>query len=72
MIDASHILEPPRPSEHPENKLWIDEQIWGHRLWDDQSPWLVFLEFLNLAEACHRDGKLLDAEGVHYPLRFKP
>lgn len=72
MIDPSLILEPPRPSEHPENKLWIDEQIWGHRLWDDQSPWLVFLEFLNLAEACHRDGKLLDAEGVHYPLRFRP
>ena len=31
--------------------MWIDEAIWGHRLHDEQSPWLVFLEFLNIY--CH-------------------
>ncbi len=28
--------------------MWIDEAIWGHRLHDEQSPWLIYLEFLNL------------------------
>jgi hypothetical protein len=28
--------------------MWIDEAIWGHRLYDEQTPWLVFLEFLNV------------------------
>jgi hypothetical protein len=31
--------------------LWIDEQIWGHRLHDEQSPWLTFLEFLTVFHA---------------------
>ena len=37
---------PPLPS--PDPSMWIDEAIWGHRLHDEQSPWLVFLEFLNV------------------------
>ena len=52
--------------------MWVDEQIWGHRLWDSTTPWLIFLEFLGVAEACHREGRLLDDQGVPYPLRFKP
>lgn len=68
-------LIPPPSGLHPnvEHKitLWLDEQIWGHRLWDSQSPWLIFLEFLNVAEACHRKGKLL-ADGAHYPLQYRP
>jgi hypothetical protein len=28
--------------------MWVDEAIWGHRLYDEQSPWMVFLEFLNV------------------------
>jgi hypothetical protein len=31
--------------------LWIDEQIWGHRLHDEQSPWLTFLEFITVFHA---------------------
>jgi hypothetical protein len=52
--------------------MWIDEQIWGHRLWDATSPWLIFLEFLGVAEAKERDQLLLDDRGEKYPLRFKP
>ncbi len=37
---------PPLPN--PDTSMWIDEAIWGHRLHDEQSPWLVFLEFLNV------------------------
>jgi len=52
--------------------MWIDEQIWGHRLWDATTPWLIFLEFLGVAEAKERDQCLLDDQGKPYPLRFKP
>lgn len=62
----------PRPSDHPDNKMWVDEQIWGHRLWDSQSPWLIFLEFLTVAEAHHREQRLLDGTGPTYPLRYRP
>jgi len=29
-------------------KIWADEQIWGHRLHDEQTPWLTVLEFLTI------------------------
>ena len=51
---------------------WLDEQIWGHRIWDNQSPWLLFLEFLTVAEACLRENRLFDEGNVYYPLRFRP
>lgn len=31
--------------------MWIDEAIWGHRLYDEQTPWLCFMEFLNVLQA---------------------
>ncbi len=37
----------PRPA-NPDSSLWLDEGIWGHRLHDEQSPWLAYLEFLNV------------------------
>jgi hypothetical protein len=57
--------------------MWVDEQIWGHRLWDAQSPWLIFLEFLTVAEACHREGQLLkrlfvDDQNRPAPLSYRP
>lgn len=30
---------------------WLEESIWGHRLWHRQTPWLIFLEMLNVADA---------------------
>ena len=26
--------------------IWVDEAIWGHRFYNDQTPWLILLEFL--------------------------
>ena len=69
MLDA---LPPPPIHDHPRNDMWVDEQIWGHRLWDSTTPWLIFLEFLGVAEACDRENRLLDDGGQPYPLRFKP
>lgn len=51
---------------------WIEEQIWGHRIWDNQTPWLMFLELLGIADYTHRNGKLLDEGSKFYPLIFHP
>lgn len=36
------------PSFKLSSSMWVDEAIWGHRLHDEQLPWLVLLEFLNI------------------------
>ncbi len=72
MADLAAVLPPPHREDHRDIKMWVDEQIWGHRLYWDSTPWLVFLEFLTVAEACHREGRLLDERGSHYPLQFHP
>ena len=71
MVDPTALVPSPPPNEHPENEMWVDEQIWGHRLLDSQSPWLLFLEFLSIAEACRRDDHLLDERGT-YTYEFRP
>lgn len=70
MLDESNIVPRPPDTEY-DISPWIDEQIWGHRLYD-QSVWMLFLEFLNVAEASHREGWLLDEPANHAPLLFKP
>ena len=39
---------PPPDSDDQSSKMWVDEAIWGHRLYDEQLPWMVLLEFLNV------------------------
>jgi hypothetical protein len=39
---------PPPDSFDQLSSMWVDEAIWGHRLYDEQLPWMVFLEFLNV------------------------
>jgi hypothetical protein len=56
----------PRPSRNAEScrnlSSWVEEGIWGHRLWHRQTPWLLFLEFLNIAEAANRGGALFASD----------
>ncbi|MEK4009408.1 hypothetical protein [Paenibacillus sp. FSL H3-0333] len=40
----------PRPTKIPSD-MWVDEAIWGHRLYNEQTPWLCFMEFLNVLQA---------------------
>lgn len=40
--------------------VWVDEAIWGHRLYNDQTPWLVFLEFLAIFQSRHTQAKALN------------
>ncbi|QEG25146.1 hypothetical protein [Mariniblastus fucicola] len=58
--------------DHKRINYWIDERIWGHRIWDNQSPWLIFLELLGIAESANREGNLFDENGKYYPLIFNP
>ncbi|MGE3538654.1 MAG: hypothetical protein AB7N91_14650 [Candidatus Tectimicrobiota bacterium] len=52
--------------------MWVDEAIWGHRLYDEQTPWLAFLEFLNVLlseEAARRAFQEIDGPNT---LRYQP
>jgi hypothetical protein len=70
MVDPTAILPAPHREDYRDNKMWVDEQIWGHRLWDSESPWMLFLEFLTVAEACHRSEQLFDENTTQ--LFFRP
>ena len=53
--------------------LWADEAIWGHRFHNDQTPWLVLLEFLAVFRSRNLDGSALDEEqcnGEHERVRY--
>ena len=48
--------------------VWVDEAIWGHRLYNDQTPWLVFLEFLAIFQSRNSEGLALNEnrrDGAH-------
>lgn len=59
----------PRPVAHQPGRFdgafWVDEQIWGHRLYDEQTPWLTVLEFLSV----FLDQPSLSGQG---DLQYKP
>lgn len=52
-------------------KLWADEAIWGHRLYDEQVPWLAMLECLGVAFAQERAGRLFE-ESADHSLTYRP
>jgi hypothetical protein len=62
----------PGPGDTKSEDFWLEERFWGHRLWDQQSPWLVFLEFLNVAESAFRSQTLFDVSKSHYPFAYYP
>lgn len=51
----------PRPQqkqiEQTQLTMWVDESIWGHRLYDEQTPWLCILEMLCIAQSEAQNGK---------------
>src|SRR4051812_46787726 len=53
-------------------ELWVDEAIWGHRLHDEQTPWLAFLEFLTVLQSEHRAGRALTETNGANTLRYQP
>jgi hypothetical protein len=77
-LDPVNRVEVARASSAPgASSVWAEEALFGHRLWPRQTPWLLFLEFLNVAEAFHRQGSdalfaPLAADAMHpYKMRFR-
>lgn len=60
----------PTNGDREREDMWLEEQYWGHRLWDQQSPWLTFLEFLGVAASAHRTGHLFDFDRSQYPSEY--
>lgn len=70
-LDPSNVGRVPSTSRvFDDVKLWVEEAIFGHRLWARQNPWLLFLEFLNVAEAHHREGALFQPTEPDIPTPY--
>lgn len=57
-----------KPAKYKGINIWIDEAIWGHRFYNDQTPWLVLLEFLAIFRYRHTTGHALSEiknDGAH-------
>ncbi len=58
----------PRP-QTVDSDFWIDEAIWGHRLYNEQTPWMTLLELLGVlngrtsTDPFREEGEFA---GVHY------
>jgi hypothetical protein len=42
----------------PKTEIWLEQRIWGHRFHNDQTPWLLLLEALNIMAAFAADRNL--------------
>ncbi len=60
----------PTVADRERESMWLEEKFWGHRLWDQQSPWLTFLEFLCVGASAYRAGHLFDFEKSQYPSEY--
>lgn len=60
----------PAAADREREDIWLEEQFWGHRLLDQQTPWLVFLEFLGAAESAYRANRLFDFDHSLYPSAY--
>lgn len=45
-----------------EPDFWIDEAIWGHRLYDEQTPWMTILECLGIVQSELESGRAFKEE----------
>ena len=58
--------------ENPDPSMWIDEAIWGHRYHDEQNPWLIFLEFLNVYVHENKKGRAFEETEGFNTLKYRP
>lgn len=71
---------PPPPQIVGDNfEMWVEQQIWGHRIYNDQTPWLLLLEALAIMGFRHADGNharifpgLPDTAHEHFCYRLHP
>lgn len=62
---------PPPESLEQSSSMWVDEAIWGHRLYDEQLPWFVFLEFLNVFTHEEDKNRAFDEQGRPNELKYR-
>jgi len=62
-------LKRPAVDADARRQMWVDEAIWGHRLYDEQSPWLTVLEFLTVLHARHGEPLV---EPPDHDLTYRP
>lgn len=53
------------------SSMWVDEAIWGHRLYDEQLPWMVLLEFLNVFYHEMDKGRAFDEPNGPNTLKYR-
>ena len=70
MTLSSAVLQPP-DSFDQSSSMWVDEAIWGHRLYDEQLPWFVFLEFLNVLHHEADTGRAFAEPGGFNTLKYR-
>jgi hypothetical protein len=61
----------PRPIKLDYLDMWVDESIWGHRLYDEQTPWMCMLEFMNVLESELKNNRAF-IESVFNTLQYSP
>jgi hypothetical protein len=64
------ILQRPQHVEQSQLNMWVDESIWGHRLYDEQTPWLCILEMLCITQSEASNGRTF-AESKFNDLRYE-
>src|SRR3972149_6616720 len=67
------LLQPlPTPDSFDQSSsMWVDEAIWGHRLYDEQLPWMVFLEFLNVFHCENEKARAFEEPNGFNTLRYR-
>ncbi|MBF0407878.1 MAG: hypothetical protein HQM10_11020 [Candidatus Riflebacteria bacterium] len=55
-----------------EPSMWLEESIWCHRLYDEQTPWLVFLEFLNVFFSEDLNNRAFEEPEGPNTLKYRP
>src|SRR5579859_7370325 len=53
-------------------ELLLEEHVWGHRLYDEQTPWLTLLEFLMILSAEDTEGRALKEPRGPNTLEYRP
>ncbi len=73
-MDSSMIQTPIAPFSRFGTDMWVDEAIWGHRFYNDQTPWLLLLEFLCVFNDQHNRGIALSGppdDGTHETIGYQ-
>ena len=70
-MTAMPVPLPPPDTFDQSSSMWVDEAIWGHRLYDEQSPWMVLLEFLNVFHYEVAKGRAFDEPNGLNTLKYQ-